>query len=294
MSQWDDYRAFRHVLRRRSYALGAADLGVAPATARAAVERLGERIGAALFLHAPDGLAPTAAAIELGRIADDMADAVGGFERMASGGLEAVAGRVKVAVYREDILAHALLTPAIGAVLRRYPALSIDLALGLDWGRLRARACDVAVGVTAVDHPGLDVRRAARLKIGLYGHRRYLAEAASVASAGNLPRFAIVRPRGAAGADVFLSALGLSENDLDGAVECEDRAAVSTAIRLGLGIGAFPEAVALAETDLEPVRPEISVRIDLMVAIRQDDQDVRRIVAVRDAVVENLTQYDVA
>ena len=90
MSQWDDYRAFRHVLRRRSYALGAADLGVAPATARAAVERLGERIGAALFLHAPDGLAPTAAAIELGRIADDMADAVGGFERMASGGLDVV------------------------------------------------------------------------------------------------------------------------------------------------------------------------------------------------------------
>jgi DNA-binding transcriptional LysR family regulator len=297
MTDWDDFRVFRRVMHRRGYASAANDLGCTPVTARRAVERLADRIGAALFVRAPDGLAPTAAAEHLAPVVAQMADLAGAFSRLASAGTEGVEGRVKIAVLGEELLAFELMTPIFRELHDKHRALTLELGLNVDWDRFRSGAAEVAVRATGGDQPpvgaDLEPRRAARLSSGLFASRRYLEFAGAPTGIKDLTRFSMVLSATPARGQWILDVLGVDRDSLDVAFACDDRMAQFMAIREGLGIGYCYDAVAAIDSDLTPVLPQFKLIRDLWVVIKRSDSDIDRVVAVRDALAERLGRHGI-
>ena len=136
--------------------------------------------------------------------------------------------------------------------------------------------------------PELESRFATRMSAGCYAHRRYLENAGTPQRIADLPRFAMIGPYEANRLRQALDPVGLRVEDLNIVYRANSRSARIEAVRAGMGLGLIPDLLAQRDRDLVRVLPEFQLRFDAWVVMRKDLADVRRMVLIRDALVERL------
>ena len=285
---WEDHRVFLAVLRRHGFAAAARPLGMAPATVRRHVETLEARLGIPLFLRNPEGLIPTAAALELGPIAEKMEGAVGAFDRAASGARDEVRGLVKVVC--GEALGLKVLMPIFAQIRRAHPGVRFTLAIDGGVSPLLRGAADVAVTLTPPRPENLVVRPVGKMAVGLFAHRRYLERFGCPQAMADLSRHALIGTD-----DEQLAARVEADMGLDVGAECFVVVADSimgqvSAIQAELGIGFCLTAMVADDPDIIRVLPEVSaLDLDVTVASRADQEHMVRTVIVRDSIADALT-----
>jgi len=143
--QWDDVRLFLALCRARTAGGAARTLGVDASTVSRRLVALEETLGAALFDRGRDGIAPTEAAENLLPVAEQIEAAMTRFTTAAEGLERTVSGRVRITCPAD--LAEVVIVPLLPELLRRHPALSVDLEPGETTLDLTRREADLALRV---------------------------------------------------------------------------------------------------------------------------------------------------
>jgi DNA-binding transcriptional LysR family regulator len=284
---WEDSRVLMSVMESGGYAGAAEALGICHGTVRRHVERLAHRLGSALFIHSPEGLTPTPSAVALTPVLERVAGAASAFARLASADVDALEGEVRLVAPADlavDFLSAYYTGQGAGA-----PGLVVEFETARrgGWSEVESGLADV--GVATSPPPGsLEGRRVACLGNGFYASVEFLSSHGAPACLEDLGHFAVVGDQDGSAYRTVSERLGLPLGDLRPVFRSDVPAARIAAIRSGVGIGLCPVFVAERDPDLVRVLPELTVEFDIWVGVRRDMADVRRVLFIRDAVVEHI------
>ena len=192
---WELFRTFLEVVRDGSLSGAARRLGLTQPTVGRHVDALEAALSLPLFTRSPQGLIPTAAALDLVPHAESMAAASAALRRAASG--EAATDRGTVRITASEIMGCEVLPPMLASFRRKHPRIELELTLNNRNEDLLRRDADIAVRMNRPTQKALVARRIGKTMIGLYAHRDYLAEFGTPKSFADLEPslFHRVRPR---------------------------------------------------------------------------------------------------
>ncbi len=159
---WDDVRLFLALCRARTVAEAGRRLGVDGSTVSRRLAGLEGALAATLFSRGRDGIAPTAAAEELLPVAEEIEAAVLRFARAAEGMERTVSGRLRVACPPD--VAEVVLAPLLRGLLRKHPALRIELDPSEAVADLARREADLALRTVRPVRGDLVVTRLATVR----------------------------------------------------------------------------------------------------------------------------------
>lgn len=285
---WERQRAFLAVMTEGSLSAAARRIGVAQPTVRRRIEELETETGAPLFTRTPSGLLPTERAHALAEHARAMALAADAFARSASAEASEVAGRVRVSA--SEVIAVEVLPPILAALMRRHPALVIELSPSNRTEDVLRREADIAVRMVRPQQEALVAQRIGNIVLGLHAHPDY------VAARGNPPTLEQVRDHVLIGVEHDTSVLralqakGLPIARDDLAFRSDDDLAQMAAIRAGIGIG-FCQLQLGARHGLVRIASEFAFDLETWVVCHEDLRSVARVRAVFDALVAGLRAY---
>ena len=141
--EWDDVRLFLALCRSRTVAAAARALRVDASTVSRRLAALEEVLAATLFDRGRDGISATKAAEDLMPVAEQIEEAMTRFTSAAEGLEREVSGLVRITSPPDT--AEVVLVPLLPELLRRHPALQVDLAPGEALLDLTRREADLAL-----------------------------------------------------------------------------------------------------------------------------------------------------
>jgi DNA-binding transcriptional LysR family regulator len=163
---WQDLALLLAALDQGSLNRAAAALGVSQSTASRRLQRLEDGLGARVFDRTPEGLLPTALALELAPHARLIAGHMTDIQRLASGQEAAPSGRVRLAVV--DGLAPHFMCPRLGSFYARFPQVQVDLLAGQAVVDLVRREADLALRFVPPSAPDLVSRKLGVIPLAPY------------------------------------------------------------------------------------------------------------------------------
>ena len=172
--QWDGVRFFLAVARAGSLSGAARVLRVGHVTVGRRITLLEKRLGVTLLHRTPDGFAVTPAGDAVLRQCIAMENAALDLERVAAGRDSLAAGSIRLTA--TEALAHRVIAPAVAELRKSYPALQVDLSVGVRSLDIARREADLAVRVGRPSGPGLVCRKLGDVGYSLYASRSYLAK----------------------------------------------------------------------------------------------------------------------
>jgi DNA-binding transcriptional LysR family regulator len=287
---WSHYRAFLAIMREGSLSGAARELGLTQPTLGRQVAELEQSLGTALFIRSPRGLVPTDAARDISPHAEAMAAAAGAIKRTASGGKTAAAGTVRITA--SDMIGAEVLPSLLVGFRRVNPAVTIELALSNRVEDLLRGEADIAVRMLRPSQQALVTRRIGSVSLGLYAHRLYLE-----ASPAPDTLDALTRDHALIGFDQetpfirgLLNRFPVTRNQF--ALRTDSDLAHLAAVRAGFGIGFVQHGIARRDPALVPILPgEISLTLDLWLALHEDLRASRRLRLMMDHLAEGFTAY---
>lgn len=282
---WDDTRIFLAIARTGAVSIAARELGLGVATVSRRIARLEAALDLPLFsrhqtgyrlTHEGEMLLPKAVALE---------DTMRGLLVEAQDSTGAV-GQVRVAT--AENLANPIIIPALCALLRRHPALSVDVITDVATVNLDHREADIAIRMVRPDRGNVTIRRVGTLGMGLYASAGYLEERPYVAKGDTRSN----RYIGWSEKQAHISAAQWIAQTLKG-----DMAAISTttlsaqlsAAMSGLGLAVLPHFLAL-EAGLVVVKAELGINQPIWFAMHSDLTGSHRVRIVADHLLEIMTE----
>jgi len=274
---WDDTRIFLAIARTGAVSIAARELGLGVATVSRRIARLEAALDLPLFsrhqtgyrlTHEGEMLLPKAVALE---------DTMRGLLVEAQDSTGAV-GQVRVAT--AENLANPIIIPALCELLRRHPALSVDVITDVATVNLDHREADIAIRMVRPDRGNVTIRRVGTLGMGLYASVGYLEEHPYVAKGDTRSN----RYIGWSEKQAHISAAQWIAQTLKG-----DMAAISTttlsaqlsAAMSGLGLAVLPHFLAL-EAGLVVVKAELGINQPIWFAMHSDLTGSHRVRIVAD------------
>lgn len=183
--QWDDWRFFLALVRRRSVRGAAQTLGVSHSTVLRRIEGLERELGLALFDRAADGVVPASAALELLNHALRIESEMEALERAIVGRDRTLGGVLRVTM--ADLLAHRLLMPILARFAAAYPGIELELLLSYEHLNLTRREADVAVRLTNNPPEDLIGRRLSNCGKAVYAARSLVPTGAPADATAGAP-----------------------------------------------------------------------------------------------------------
>lgn len=274
---WDDTRIFLAIARTGAVSIAARELGLGVATVSRRIARLEAALDLPLFsrhqtgyrlTHEGEMLLPKAVALE---------DTMRGLLVEAQDSTGAV-GQVRIAT--AENLANPIIIPALCALLRHHPALSVDVITDVATVNLDHREADIAIRMVRPDRGNVTIRRVGTLGMGLYASAGYLEERPYVAKGDTRSN----RYIGWSEKQAHISAAQWIAQTLKG-----DMAAISTttlsaqlsAAMSGLGLAVLPHFLAL-EAGLVVVKAELGINQPIWFAMHSDLTGSHRVRIVAD------------
>lgn len=286
---WNLYASFREVMRQGSLSAAARMLGLTQPTLGRHVAALEAGLGTPLFTRSPQGLTPTAAALDLLPRVEEMHAAAQAAARAISGGPSGETGVVRLTA--SEIIGGVVLPPILAAFRERHPAIVIELVLTNRNEDLLRRDADIAVRMVRPAQSALVARRIGTVGIGLYAHRRYAEIHGLPATLEDLAahpvigfdRDAIARRSIGDGPLVTRETFAFrTDSDL----------AQLAALRAGFGIGGCQTGIAADEPDLVPVLPDaVRFELEMWLAMHEDLKAVVRVRLMFEHLAAALGQY---
>jgi len=286
---WNLYASFREVMRQGSLSAAARTLGLTQPTLGRHVAALEAGLGTALFTRSPQGLAPTAAALELLPRVEEMHAAAEAAARAVSGGPSGETGVVRITA--SEIIGGVVLPPILAAFRARHPGVVIELVLTNRNEDLLRRDADIAVRMVRPAQSALVARRIGVVGIGLYAHRRYAETYGLPATLEDLASHPLI---GFDRDDTVLRSV--SQGPLitreTFAFRTDSDLAQLAALRAGVGIGGCQTGIAAEDPDLVPVLPDaIRFELEMWLAMHEDLKAVVRVRLMFEHLVAALGQY---
>ena len=165
---WEDLVLLLAALEQGSLSKAARWLHTSQSTASRRLVRLEARLGGRLFDRNPDGLAPTALALDIAPFARLIAGHMTDIARVASGFEAAPHGRVRLAVV--DGMAPVLVVPGLAALRTRHPGIELDLLSGQSVVDLIRGEADLALRFIRPTASDLVVRKLHELPMAVFVH----------------------------------------------------------------------------------------------------------------------------
>lgn len=282
---WNDLRYFLAVQRAGSLAGAARLLKVEHSTVSRRLAALEEALGARLYTRGSDGLVPTAAAVALRPLAEEVERAAEAVTRNISGDSGRPEGVVRLTTSEAF---SGLIVKGLGELRARHPALTVEILSGnqaFDIGRGEA---DLALRIMNKKDPDLIMRKVCEAGWSLYASESYLTRA-------GLPR----REDGLAGHQVVAfdetlaqvpGALWLAAHAKRAEVGFRANSLVSAlnAVVIGMGVSVLPCFLAEVEPQLRRLTPEVLASRDVWLVVHPDLARVARVRAVMDFLLEIL------
>ena len=291
--EWELYRAFLGVLREGSLSGAARALGVAQPTVGRHVAALEAALGIVLFTRSQTGLLPTEAALALRIDAEAMESTAAALERKASGfrdGKEAVRGTVRISV--SEVVGIEVMPAIVADLVRRHPALEVELVLSDRVHDLLQREADIAVRMTAPRQEQLVARRIGSVELGMHACPDYLARCGTPATVADLAAHTVI------GFDRETPFLRAAAKSLPGlspghfAVRTDSNAAQLALLRAGVGLGICQVPLAARAPALVRVLAEaFTLRLDMWVTMHEDLRASPRCRVAFDALAAGLEAY---
>ncbi|AWB21305.1 LysR family transcriptional regulator [Methylobacterium currus] len=286
---WDHYRAALAVLEEGSLSGAARALGLTQPTLGRQIAALEQALGVALFTRSPAGLAPTEAALILAPYARSLKATAEALCRAVTAEAEGLSGRVRITA--SEVVGAEVLPQILAALHARHPGLALDVVLSDRMQDLLRRDADIALRMAPPTQEALVARRVGTVRLGLYGHRRYLDRRGVPATAADLARHSVI---GFDAETPFLRAMmraapALGETSF--AWRSDSTLAQLAALRAGFGLGACHTVLAARDPDLIRVLPEIVWELPTFVAMHEDLRSLRRCRVTFDALAEGMAAY---
>ncbi len=283
LPQWDHYATFLRVMQGGSLSAAARALGLSQPSARRHIEALEVALGVVLFTRAPTGLIPTEVARRLLAPAEDMAATAAAMTRAASGGQDA-AGTVRLTC--SEVFGVEILPPILAALSRQHAAIEIELSASNTTADLLRRDADIAVRMVRPRQGALVARKLGEVTVGLFASPDYIARKGAPARFADLASHRII------GEDLgHVMADGLAARDLPPmhfSYRTDSDLAQMAALRSGNGIGFIQTRLA---GGLTPVLPDLVIRLDLWLAMHEDQRSLPRIRLVYDFLAAHLGDW---
>jgi DNA-binding transcriptional LysR family regulator len=170
---WRDLRIALALDRHGTLVEAGRALRLDPTTVSRRVTALETALGAPLFVRSPEGWRVTDAGRRVVEHAARMAQEARALAHDVDAVEERVQGTVRLTTL--DYVASWLLAPRLPALRARHPDLVLDLRCTERVLDLAAGQADLAVRLVRPTEPGLRIRQLARVPMGLYASRAYVA-----------------------------------------------------------------------------------------------------------------------
>ncbi len=279
---WDDLQLFLAIARHGTLSAAARALGVTQPTRGRRLAAMETKTGARLLQRLPGGYALTALGESvLGHAERIEAEALAA-ERTIRGRDVALAGLVRLTTI--DVLAARFLTPALAALQRKHPGLTVELAPDTRALSLSRREADIAVRLTRFDSHEVFARRVGSFAMGLYVARDLEAQA----EAGQVKLITVLDDQAHLPESKWLRQC---YPEAETAFRSNSRDVMLWAAKCGAGIAALPRCMADAEPDLVRLHRSVPpLERDIWLGVHGDMRHMPRVRAVIDAVTETLTR----
>jgi DNA-binding transcriptional LysR family regulator len=291
---WDLYRSFLAVLRLGSLSAAGRSLGLTQPTIGRHIALLQEFMGGrVLFTRSQSGLLPTAAAHELRPPAEAMAAAAAAFMRTGSATPDEGAGVVRIAA--ADVVGVEILPAILSEFRVKNPTTIIELSLSNQMADLLRRDADIAVRMVRPRQKALLAKRAGKVALAFYAHRRYLEHHGYPERLEDLTRHALL------GFDRTLPFASLAKTlpmpisrELF-ALRCDNDLALLSALRAGFGVGLCQTRLAERDPDLLPLlHKQFKIELEIWIVMHSDLRRSSRMRLMFEHLAAGLSQYAAA
>jgi DNA-binding transcriptional LysR family regulator len=288
---WDLYRSFLTVLRTGSLSAAARELGLTQPTVGRHIATLESTLGGrVLFTRSQAGLLPTEAAHELRPHAESMAAAAAALLRTASAEPDQPAGVVRLTA--ADVIGAEVLPPILSEFRQRHPDIVIELLLSNRMADLLRRDADIAVRMARPEQKALLARRAGKISLGLYAHRRYLERYGIPQRLEDLLRHTLIGFDRAAPFGALATAVPLPLTRDLFAFRCDNDLAHLPMMRAGFGIGVCQRGIARRYPELVALLgARFKVDLEIWIAMHSDLKRSRRMRLLFDHLAASLAHY---
>jgi DNA-binding transcriptional LysR family regulator len=243
MFDWQDMRTFATLAQSGSLAATARALGVSHATVGRRIAALESALGVRLVDRLPRHTPLTETGVAIAALAADMYATAERIERRARDTSATLTGMVTISA--PPVLASDVIAPALAALRKRHPRLSITLLAQAGVASLDRGEADIAVRLVPPDRPRHIVRSLGAVSFGLYA-------TASVA-ASPPPTWCFVAYDATLAHIPHHRWLETMAGDRPIVFRSSDVHAQVAAVRQGIGVAALPRFVA----DVDPALVEI-------------------------------------
>jgi DNA-binding transcriptional LysR family regulator len=291
---WDLYRSFLAVLRLGSLSAAGRALGLTQPTLGRHIAMLQASLGGrVLFTRSQNGLMPTAAAHELRPHAEDMAAAAAAFVRIGSGNLEEAAGVVRLTA--PEVVGIEVLPPILSEFRYEYPNTVVELSVSNQMADLLRRDADIAVRMVRPKQKALLAKRAGKVALGFYAHRRYLERYGYPERLEDLVHHTLIGFDRVAPAAEFLDAVPIPVSRELFAFRCDNDLALLAALRSGFGVGICHTGIARRDPNLLPLlSKQFKVELEIWIVMHNELRRISRMRLMFDHLALNLAQYAAA
>src|SRR5215467_14302786 len=272
---WELCRSFLAVLREGNLSRAAGALQLTQPTLGRHIDELEKALGVSLFTRSPQGLKPTAEALQLKPHAQAMAASAEALVRAASGGSEEARGTVRVTV--PELVGTEVMPPILTSFRAKHPAIAIELVLTNATENLLERESDVAVRLVPPAQGALLARKLGQVRFGFYAHRDYIARYGMPRSLAELRNHALI---GFDKEPVNIRVLRNTPSPVSReafALRCDSPVAQVAMGRAGFGIGRNADFIVRQDPNLVPVLAEdYGMQTEMWVVMHEGQRGVRR------------------
>lgn len=284
---WTLVRSFLTTVETGSLSAAARHLGLTQPTLGRHIQELEQELGVVLFTRSQRGLEPTPAAEDLLDAARTMREAAEGFERIATGKAEAVAGTVRITA--SEMVATYLLPSLLLPIRRELPDIAFEVEASNTVGNLVRRDADLAIRMIRPEQPDLVARRVNRMSIGLFGASSYLDRRGRPSRPDDLRHHDLI---GHDRSDMLIrgfSAGGMALQRTDFVLRSDSHPVGWSMVAAGLGLGFGPVWLGATTPGLERVLPSLPVpSLEMWLVSHREVVTSRRLRLVTDRLGEAL------
>ena len=282
---WHLWRAFLAAFDHGSLSGAARALRQTQPTLGRQIAALESDLGASLFTRSTDGLRPTEIAMQLAPHARVMAAAATSLMRTASARDEELRGTVRLAA--SEVVGGVVLPPILTRFRALHPGVDLALSLSNRVEDLLRRDADLAVRNVAPTQSALVSRRIGEVPVSFFAHRDYVATHGLPANVAELEGHTLI------GLDDHARQIGpILGIQARFGFQCSSDLGLLAALRAGFGIGYCQTGIGFALPELVPVLPGfVLARVGIWVVMHEDLRAMRRLRALFDHLVGELTRY---
>lgn len=287
---WNLYQSFLAVLHEGSLSAAARALGMTQPSVGRHIAALEAALKVTLFTRGPDGLKPTATALEMQASAQAMASAAQHAVRVASGNQHEERGTVRITA--SQMMGGEVLPEILARYQALHPLLTIELVLNNKMDDLLQREADIAVRMERPTQQALIAKRLGRVDIGLYAHQRYVQARGLPRTMNELAQHAMIGPD----QDTFVTRLaaqhGIPISREMFSFRCDNDLALLAALRAGMGIGGSQIGIARRDPALMPVlADQLTFSLDMWLLTHGDLRSNKRVMTLYRFLTQELSAY---